>query len=117
MEILGFLIVGTIFLILHRKGIIRIRMQTKRFFKASYSPNRYKVSYKKFDGIEYHRFWVKKGSKVTVQYDVTVESGALLLEFWHTTKSSYFQKEFFESESGAFSFKATKRLYSKGRRI
>lgn len=112
MEFVGILIISIIYFILHKKGIVRLRSQTQIFWKASYTPNRYKVSYKKFDGVEYHRFWVKKGSKVTVSYDVTVETGSLLVEFWHTTKKSYFRKEFNTDESGAFSFKADKRMYT-----
>lgn len=112
MEFVGILIISIIFFILHKKGIVTLRMQTQIFWKASYTPNRYKVSYKKFDGVEYHRFWVRKGSKVIVSYDVTVETGSLLVEFWRTTKKSYFRKEFTSDESGAFSFHADKRMYT-----
>lgn len=112
MEFLGVIIIGIIFYILHQKGIVRIRSLTKLFWKATYTPSRYKVSYKKFDGVEYHRFLVKKGSKVTVSYDVTVEEGSLLIEFWRTTKKSYFRKEFTADESGAFCFRADDRMYT-----
>jgi len=112
METLGFIIVFALIFILHKKGIIRFRVQTKIWYKSFHTPKSYKASYKKFDGIEYYRFWVKKGSKVTVTYDVSVESGSLLLEFWHTTKSIYFQQEFNQSASGAFSFIANKRMYT-----
>lgn len=88
------------------------KSQTYIFYKMRRTSNRLSVSYKKFDGLERYSFWIKKGSKVTVSYDVTVEAGSLILEWSDIKNKHYFQKEFHENESGSFSFEATRRLYS-----
>ncbi|WP_068675120.1 hypothetical protein [Oceanobacillus sp. Castelsardo] len=112
MESISTIILLIIFYILYKKGILCIRSQTYLFYKMKRTSNRLSVSYKKYDGLEHYSFWVKKGSKVTVSYNVTVEVGSLLLEWRDLRNNCYFKKEFYDNESVTFSFEATRRLYS-----
>ena len=107
--IISVVIFVIVFLYLDKKGIIKT--QTKLFYTYRKTSNRLRVSYKKYDGYDYYRFRLKKGRKVTISYEVTVEEGSLLVE-WRDLKDSYFLKEFHQNESGKFSFETTRSLQS-----
>lgn len=111
MEWIGGLIVLAVLYFLHQKGIIRLRRSIKLFYKYKQSLSGIDISYKKYDGFDYYYFRLKKGQKITVFYEVTVESGSLRLE-WKDSKRTYFNKLFQENDSGHFTYESSKRLHS-----
>lgn len=110
MEVIAGLVILAVLYVLNQKGILRIRRTTKLFYKYKHTLMGLSVSYKKYDGFDCYRFRLKKGRKIKVNYEATVESGSLRLE-WRDSKRSYFNKLFHENESGNFSFEASKRIH------
>ncbi|KPH71339.1 hypothetical protein [Oceanobacillus caeni] len=112
LEFIPSVIILTILFALYKKGILSIRRQTYLSHITKKTKNRFRASYKKYNGYHYYCFLVKKGSKVTVSYDVTVEAGSLILEWKDIKMNHYFHKEFYDSQSGSFSFEAERRYYT-----
>lgn len=107
--VLGVFII--IFVVLYKKGIIRLTTTTYGKYIMKRSEDHVDVSYKKFDGLEYYYFDLSKGHRFTLKYSVTVERGTLIIEL-RSMKGECFSKSFSSSDTGEFSFDAESNKYS-----
>lgn len=89
----------------------RIRTVTHINYIARKRKNNFRVKYKKFDGIEYYHFRLRKQENITIKYNVTVEKGSLTIE-WRDRKNTFFQKTFSESSEGEFHYKTELKLHT-----
>ncbi|MFD1413604.1 hypothetical protein [Oceanobacillus jeddahense] len=88
----------------------KIRFISQKNYVHKRFGNKRDITYKKFHGVEYYHFRVKKNEIITVSYDVSVEEGSLRLE-WRDRKDLLHDHTFFESESVEFSFTAKRRIH------
>ncbi|MCJ0930675.1 hypothetical protein MST22_05860 [Virgibacillus halodenitrificans] len=110
-EAISILLIIGIGIILYKKGILRFMSTKKINYTYKKLQNSLKVRYKKFTGIEYYYFKLKKGVSYTLKFDVTVEEGALDLE-WRSFKGVVDKKRFEADGNGELTVTASTRLHS-----
>ncbi|HLS60312.1 MAG TPA: hypothetical protein VK044_04180 [Virgibacillus sp.] len=96
---------------LHKKGIIKnAKFPIIRFaYRSIPTKNKLTVSYKLYNGMEKHPFKIKKGEDTTLNYNVSVQSGSLILKFINDTYV-VFEEEFTSDQQGSFSFTPSSRI-------
>ncbi|MGN8681444.1 hypothetical protein ACTNEO_09795 [Gracilibacillus sp. HCP3S3_G5_1] len=111
--IIGLLILFGVVYFLQKKGIVKhLKFPTvhnniviKRDMNRKLT-----MSYKTFNGIEDYLFFTKQARPYTLNYDVKVQAGSLILKC-AKGKEVLFEKEFTQDEQGSFSFTAKHNRY------
>lgn len=113
-NVIGVAFVIGIIYFLYRKGVIkhfkfpivRNNLVVKRGLNGKLT-----MSYKTFNGMENHFYFMTPSQTYTLNYDIKVNKGSLILKCGKG-KDVLFEKEFTEDEQGVIPFTARHKRYS-----